>query len=61
MLDNALDCAVLAGSIPTLQNDQNFVVAIDKVSLQCFLMFSLTAIAQSNCFNFVFGKALTQM
>ena len=34
MLDNALDGAILAGSISALQDDQDFVIAFDEVTLQ---------------------------
>ena len=34
MLDNALDRAVLAGRIPSLQDDQDFVIAFDEMPLQ---------------------------
>ena len=34
MLDNAFDRAVLPRCVPTLQDDQNLVVALDEVPLQ---------------------------
>src|ERR1035437_252919 len=34
MLDNALDRAIFAGCIPTLQDDQYLVIAFDEVPLQ---------------------------
>ena len=34
MLDNTFDRAVLARSIPALQDDQDLIVAFDEVALQ---------------------------